>query len=262
MTTPLTPEEIAELREEFDGWDQALRWLAIAADHARLSGLIQSLAETQKMPASDEIIHPITAERDALRAEVERLKDELEHWRSKAQCYGAIVHGCSPALEAAGYPVNDGANTGGAVAGVKVAVEALKAERDALRAEKARLETTNTALLHDVQNLCVNDNERVRELAAMRAQLSEAKASFHKLIDKIHRIMPCGHPLRYDDSLGNGGGEGCWLCVLIAANARIAKLEEVACNIRIYTTEHGTPRDAIETTERVLAALAALEEKP
>lgn len=58
---------------------------------------------------------------------------EVEHWRTKAKCYGDIVHGCTPALDAAGFPVDRFAKDG-AVGAIKRAVEAMAAqlaERDA-----------------------------------------------------------------------------------------------------------------------------------
>lgn len=63
---------------------------------------------------------------------------EVAKWHEKAKCYGDMVHGCSPALERAGHPV-DASLPGGAVRGIRAAVEALVAERDAARAEVERL---------------------------------------------------------------------------------------------------------------------------
>ena len=72
-------------------------------------------------------------------AEIARLQEEVDHYRVKAKCYGNIVHGCSPALASAGFPV-DASNQDGAVGGIKRAVEAMSAEIARLKAalEKER----------------------------------------------------------------------------------------------------------------------------
>ena len=55
--------------------------------------------------------------------------NSVGHWWAKAMAYGGIVFGCSPALAAAGHPV-DASTDDGAVGGISRAVEALVAERD------------------------------------------------------------------------------------------------------------------------------------
>jgi hypothetical protein len=68
--------------------------------------------------------------------EVMDLIEQCEHWRVKAQCYGDMVHGVSPALAAAGFPVEEYAKDGnvGAIA------RAVAKMRDALAALKAKYE--------------------------------------------------------------------------------------------------------------------------
>ncbi len=70
-------------------------------------------------------------ERDEARAEV-------DHWRVKAEAYGGMVHGCGPALEAAGHPI-DPFQPDGRVGGMRRSVDALIKERDEARAEVERL---------------------------------------------------------------------------------------------------------------------------
>lgn len=73
--------------------------------------------------------------------EVERVKDleeQVNHWRVKATCYGNIVHGCSPELEKAGFPVDSFAPDG-AVGGIARAVKALTAELAALKSRAESL---------------------------------------------------------------------------------------------------------------------------
>ena len=71
-----------------------------------------------------------------------------EKWRIKAKCYGDMVHGCSPALEAAGCPV-DASGKGGAVKGIKDAVEVLVARLAAAEKRAEELEAImNRAYIH------------------------------------------------------------------------------------------------------------------
>ncbi len=67
--------------------------------------------------------------------------DQVNHWRIKAQCYGNIVRGCTPALEASGFPV-DCTRADGAVGGIARAVLAMHAAMTQLRQEKGRLEAS------------------------------------------------------------------------------------------------------------------------
>lgn len=60
-------------------------------------------------------------------ASISRLEEEVQHWKVKATCYGNIVHGCSPALEAAGFPV-DASNADGRVGGIRRSVESMAKE--------------------------------------------------------------------------------------------------------------------------------------
>jgi hypothetical protein len=60
-------------------------------------------------------------------------EEEVNHWKIKAKCYGNIVHGCSPALAAAGFPV-ESSQPDGAVGGIRRAVEAMAKEKQELRA--------------------------------------------------------------------------------------------------------------------------------
>jgi hypothetical protein len=42
---------------------------------------------------------------------------------------------------------------------------------------------------------------------------------------RVHRIMPCGHPMRYDEDMGEGGGgAGCRLCKILDLEYEIATL--------------------------------------
>jgi len=71
------------------------------------------------------------AELDNMRVEIERLRKDCEHWTVKAKCYGDIVHGCTPALEAAGFPV-DRFGESGSIGGIRRAVEAASNEIERL----------------------------------------------------------------------------------------------------------------------------------
>ncbi len=73
-------------------------------------------------------------ERDAaiLRAE------GMDHYRIKAKCYGDMVHGVSPALAEAGFPVEEFTKDGN-VGAVRRSVERLKTAYDSVRFENAKL---------------------------------------------------------------------------------------------------------------------------
>jgi len=72
-------------------------------------------------------------------AEIERLRAEVEHWRVKAECYGGMVHGITPVLAKAGFPVEEFAKDGNlgaiprAVSRMAAEVERLKAALKELR---------------------------------------------------------------------------------------------------------------------------------
>lgn len=66
------------------------------------------------------------------RSEISQLRDDVNHWRVKAECYGNMVHGCSPALADAGYPV-DASMQEGAVGGIRKSVEAMTLELNRLQ---------------------------------------------------------------------------------------------------------------------------------
>ena len=51
-------------------------------------------------------------EAEAMCADFKRLRAEVEHWRVKAECYGGMVHGITPALAEAGFPVEEFAKDG------------------------------------------------------------------------------------------------------------------------------------------------------
>ncbi len=86
----------------------------------------------ENVPALATALLAAMEEVDAQAARIGELEADVEHWKRKATCYGNIVHACSPALAAAGYPV-DATGEDGAVGGIAKAVETLTAELDAAR---------------------------------------------------------------------------------------------------------------------------------
>ncbi len=118
---------------------------------AETSRLAQQLADVRALLASrGEDITRLTGLLTEVRAERERLRavhaaklgvcqercEEVRHWRDKATAYGDIVHGCSPSLERAGYPIG----TGPAAPNIAAAVDALRtrAERTEAAADWIR----------------------------------------------------------------------------------------------------------------------------
>lgn len=82
----------------------------------------------------------IRARLAALRTENEELLqgyfkgNSVNHWYTKAKCYGDMVHGAAIPLEKSGHPICS-AGPDGAVGGIRRAIESLVSDRDALRAE-------------------------------------------------------------------------------------------------------------------------------
>lgn len=60
--------------------------------------------------------------------------NSAQHWAAKAKAYGGMVRNSEPALRAAGHPVN-ASGDGGAVEGIRAAIQSLAAERDELQRE-------------------------------------------------------------------------------------------------------------------------------
>jgi hypothetical protein len=67
------------------------------------------------------------SECNSLKQQLAEARESQNHWRIKADCYGSIVHGCTPALEAAGCTV-DCSGGDGAVGGIARAVKQLAAK--------------------------------------------------------------------------------------------------------------------------------------
>lgn len=90
----------------------------LASLQRRVTYLQDSLEQTEEWQATAEAT---LAERDA---EIAKLREERDHWHTKAVCYGGMVHGCEPALKSAGITV-DSSGEGGAVVGIAEAVTRL-----------------------------------------------------------------------------------------------------------------------------------------
>lgn len=95
----------------------------------------------------------IQAAMDEARQEAD---EQIAHWRTKAECYGGIVHACSPVLEKAGVPV-DASTSDGSIGGIRRAVEALAAERDAQASRVRELEAALRVALRDSHECAAPD---------------------------------------------------------------------------------------------------------
>ena len=71
---------------------------------------------------------------ETLQAKLDALRDQCEHLRVKATCYGDMVHGVTPALAEAGFPVEELTKDGN-VGAISRAVEKLRDNMLALKAE-------------------------------------------------------------------------------------------------------------------------------
>lgn len=107
-----------------------------------LKDIIQS-AITRACASRDATIARLTEERDRGLYK----GNSYEYWYTKAKCYGDMVHGCSPALEAAGFPVDHYAKDG-AVGAIARSVTALADTLAQLRAELARKDEETSELKH------------------------------------------------------------------------------------------------------------------
>lgn len=130
----LAAEARAEKAEE-----DAAYWRTSSDDYRRLL----AVEESRHLSAKNALA---AAEKRAEEAEAKA--SETDHWRVKARCYGDIVHGCSPALAAAGFPVDssqhDGA-VGGIARSVSALAETLASERAArVAAERERDEARSS----------------------------------------------------------------------------------------------------------------------
>lgn len=76
-----------------------------------------------------------------LLAALEAARAEIEHWRTKAECYGSLVHGCDPALKEAGFDFGTRSGDTAKERGENIAdaIRIMKKERDEARAQVARL---------------------------------------------------------------------------------------------------------------------------
>ena len=101
---------------------------------------------------------------DRLRATIEAKDAEVDHWRVKAECYGRIVHGCTPALESAGYHV-DKSGKGGAISAIKDAVERMAATIEAKDAEIAEAKKDTARLDWLQERMFLVENIRLDRIA-------------------------------------------------------------------------------------------------
>ena len=109
-------EELREARQEVESLQRRLK-----DNHARAEEIISSREKEIDRLRND--LDEARQERDQNKYLI-ALTHDLNQARTKAKCYGDIVHGCQPALEKAGYPV-DASQSGGAVKGIREAVESM-----------------------------------------------------------------------------------------------------------------------------------------
>lgn len=108
---------------------------------------------------------------------IERIRHDaetIEHWRVKAMCYGDMVRGCTPALEAAGFPV-DASQEDGAVGGVRRAVEAMAERIAEMEAQKQSAIKAGRAMERN-RDECVAAAERERDEARVALEKADALA--------------------------------------------------------------------------------------
>jgi hypothetical protein len=139
--------EVKSLTAQLDSLREQGRWLDWAVDRCRAIEQIVGAAVPRcpvPNPAWDGAIMPHDwnwkqecrrcgeSMRSAILSTSEHQGNSVQHWHAKAKAYGGMVRGAEPALRRAGHPV-DATGEGGAVEGIRKAVESLVAERDELR---------------------------------------------------------------------------------------------------------------------------------
>ncbi len=150
-----------------------------------------------------------TAAEEVAERQRERAKEaesEIDHWRVKAKCYGDMVHGCSPALAAAGFPV-DASGPGGGVEGVKRSVDALKAS--ALAAE-SRIDHAEREVIRAVAEA----GELRDKLTAADSRALAAEAGAATLANALRRALAelgGQHSAHWDRTMQHGAG--CEVCI-------------------------------------------------
>jgi hypothetical protein len=101
----------------------------------------------------------------------EQAREEVDHWRVKAECYGAIVHGCTPALERAGIRV-DIHGSGGAGIGIAGAVERIAARAEQAERERDLMDNIAKVLRASVDRERARADRAEAESGAMREALA------------------------------------------------------------------------------------------
>jgi len=141
-------EEIKWLKRQLDSLVEQGRWLDSAIDRYRAVEQIVSHA-VPRCPVPDPVwdgeIRPHDwndkqtcrrcgeSMRSAILSTCEYNGNSAQHWYYKATAYGGMVRNAGSALRAAGHSI-DASGEGGGVEGIRKAIEALAAERDALQA--------------------------------------------------------------------------------------------------------------------------------
>jgi hypothetical protein len=105
-------------------WNPCINVAKADADALEAANVAPWTTEAEA-PASDEIIN---------------LREEVAHWRVKAEAYGGMVHGCSPVFERIGFPI-ESHKPDGRVGGIARAAEAIGVEMARLRAAPALTDT-------------------------------------------------------------------------------------------------------------------------
>ena len=147
-------------------------------------------------------IERLKAEVDRLKAlvgyevseEIKDLREQVNHWKTKAEYYGNMVHGCGPALEAAGFPV-DSYQSGGWRRGVKRAVEALAADRDRWKTDHDAacrvVAQMHAAAVGEVRGPSISPVDDIAKLKTERdKQRDKARDELAYLSGQLKKLVP------------------------------------------------------------------------
>jgi len=109
------------------------------SNHTSDEALMVSMELADALEAAN--VAPWTTEAEAPASdEINGLREEVAHWRVKAEAYGGMVHGCSPVFERIGFPI-ESHKPDGRVGGIARAAEAIGVEMARLRAAPALTDT-------------------------------------------------------------------------------------------------------------------------
>jgi hypothetical protein len=165
----------------------------------------------------------------AVEQDLAEARNVIDHWKTKATCYGNIVFGCSPVLEAAGFPV-DRSMPGGAVRGVAEACKKLADDRDGLREQLAEARRQVVSAPQEAKEAAISKTPMYDKL--YREATSESNRNIIWYMNQFHTREEAKQKVMK--------GVECWAKALYETETRLADaLNELAMIKGAKTKEGG-----------------------